>query len=105
EISDISQEVEIDMNADLVCDECGSVKINSEGYCTDCGLYVPKTEAEGMYWLWSTCDFGNIEPDPFHGYKKGFPWVDCTAYALDHMMEYPEAIEFLESRMIASYHQ
>ena len=99
------QGVKIDMNVDLTCDECGSIKINPEGYCTDCGLYVPKTNVEGSYWQWSTCDFKDIKPDPFHGNKRGIPWVDCTAIALDRMMEYPEAIKFLEDCRISSFHQ
>lgn len=92
------------MSVEFSCDECGSTSISSEGYCTKCGLYYLKDIFQGAFWQWSTCDLGEIKGDASHGYKVGIPWVQCNAPVLDRMMDYPEAIEFLESKMVTSYH-
>ena len=92
------------MYADLVCDECNSSKIDPEGYCMNCGLYLPKDKFEESYWNWLTADLGSLTGDASHGYKVGLPWVTCKSITLDKMMEYPEAIRFLEQNMVTSLH-
>jgi hypothetical protein len=93
----------VNMYADFVCDECKSDLISPDGYCMKCGVFVLDSDMESTFSQWITGT--NEDEYSSRDMKIKLPWIESGKQVFQRMLDYPEAIEFVESKLRTSWQE